>query len=1003
MLGLLCFGSANVQAQNGTPEGSVREISINKTTGTKYRSDGSVNQNSGAVAKWVSTAIPGLSIVYNNGVNNQMNITDTGINPAWNNDVNHTYAIRLTGDDAVRYKLVGYKAHSTKGKLITANAPTAVNLTFTTTLTDTTISYKNGPEVKEMTFKNGTNRTAPTDEWSDGRIVVLLQPMKVRKVVYVIKEAGQVVHTTDSILVRVGAATIPASVTRPATQLTLETQNVEETTTQVVVNAVFAAPFDKVSQEAGHKYFFHDNNPTKHYLNFTAGQTAILTTTAKQYNNSYYWTFKGNPYTGVSIKNVSNNGFLKKSGNNVIADATITEDQVKWDVNFNNVTFGSSYTLPANTTGFTLKYPGHNDPLNVNGGTLNLSFWSTADNNSLFLVERAPDTRIVYVVKNEGTEVLRDTAYVNYGPATIPTALQRPLTQLTLAQADQVIDANTQEVVVNAVFSAPFDKASQEAGKKYLVRDQNNHYINHQEGTSYTLNTTKNFPLAYQWQFEGNPYTGVSVKSVATNGYLKKNANDAFVVAQAGIAASEAKWEVNFNKVTPASYYTIPANTQGFTLKDVAYGQALNVQGGTFKLTFWDKIDGNSLFFVEPVPEDLKEMVIADFQAVAAAGSDLPFVLKGDAYNNFKTLYDAAVNKESAVTGDEYAAIRAIVEVQANYFLPETGYYRIKNASAAGGYICIDPSKTTEIDMLYATQSATNAQRDASTIVYVEKQPNGKYLLKTSGKTAAAVASNNKTVYANNGAVQEVTMSLAGLGKGYLQIGTHNEGFLFRWPDYGNRVHTYTKDYNGTGQWSFEPATTLTLPLNAHGGKSYATACFPFPVTISTEGVTAYNVEPQSGTTKTNTTALSGTIPAGTPMLLVSETAVDSVRFAIGTDAPASTEPAGTFKGNYMVKTVAASAVMTLGRSNEAPTEVGFYKFTGTKVPPFRAYFNTADLTTLLAGANGFSINFDDLTTGVNGVEVQTESTGSVYDLAGRKVTKATKGLYIINGKKVIR
>lgn len=996
MLGLLCFGSANVQAQNGTPEGSVREISINKTTGTKYRNNGSVNQDAGSVAKWVSTEVPGLSIVYNNGTVNQMGITDAGINPAWNNDVNHTYAIRLTGDDAVRYKLVGYKAHSTKGKLITVNAPTAVNLTFTTALTDTTISYTSGPEVKEMAFKNGTNRA---DEWANGRIVVLLQPMKVRKVVYVIKEAGQVVHTTDSMLVRVGVATIPASLTRPATQLTLETQNVEETTTQVVVNAVFSAPFDKVSQEAGQKYFLRDSS--NHYVNYTEGQSFILTTTTKQQTDNYLWTFQGNPYTGVSIRNVANAGYLKRSNTDVTANTSVSEEQAKWEVNFNNVTFSGA--RPANTTSFTLKDPTHNDPLNVNGGSLKLSFWGTVDNNSLFSVERAPDTRVAYVVRNEGEEIYRETIGVDYGPATIPTALQRPLTQLTLAQTDQVIDANTQEVVVNAVFSAPFDKVSQEAGKKYLVRDQNNHYINHQAGTVYTLNTTKNFPPSYQWQFEGNPYTGVSVKSVATNGYLKKNANDAFVVAQENIAASEAKWEVNFNKVNPAPYYTIPANTQGFTLKDVAYGQALNVQGGTFKLTFWDKIDGNSLFFVEPVPEDLKEMVIADFQAVATAGSDLPFVLKGDAYNNFKALYDAAVNKESAVTGDEYAAIRAIVEVQANYFLPETGYYRIKNASADGGYICIDPSKTTEIDMLYATQSVANAQRDASTIIYVEKQSNGKYLLKTSGKTVAATASNNKTIYANNAAVQEVTMSSAGLGKGYLQIGTDNQGFLFRWPEQANRVHTYTKDYLGNGAWSMEAATSLTLPLNAHGGKSYATACFPFPVTISTEGVTAYSVEPQSGTTKANTTALSATIPAGTPMLLVSETAVDSVRFAIGTDAPASTEPAGTFKGNYMVKTVAASAVMTLGRSNEAPTEVGFYKFTGTKVPPFRAYFNTADLTTLLAGANGFSLNFDDLTTGVNGVEVQTESTGSVYDLAGRKVTKATKGLYIINGKKVIR
>ncbi|MCI6642993.1 MAG: hypothetical protein MSH18_02165 [Bacteroidales bacterium] len=1000
MLGLLFVSAVSTKAQ--ITDGDPISIAINKTTGTKYR-NGAIDQNSNYVGRWVSTAVPGLSFEYNNGsgLANNLTITEANVNCAWMNGTNqsHQYIFRLTGESAVRYKLLGYDAHSTRGKLITTDAPTAVDHTFSATSSDVSVNYTS--EVGVMKFRNGINN--PGDMWVDGRITVRLQPMKVRKVVYVIKEAGQVVHTTDSILVRIGAATIPASVTRPATQLTLETQNVEETTTQVVVNAVFAAPFDKVSQEAGHKYFLHDNNPNKHYLNFTAGQTAILTTTAKQYNNSYYWTFKGNPYTGVSIKNVGNNGFLNKSGSNVIADATITEDQAKWNVNFNNVTFSSSYTLPTNTTGFTLKYPSHNDPLNVNGNTLNLSFWSTADNNSLFLVERAPDTRIAYVVKNEGTEVFRDSVYVNYGPATIPTALQRPLTQLTLAQEGQVINESTQEVVVNAVFSAPFDKASQDAGKKFIIRDKNNHYLSHQEGTAYTLTQVRNFPTAYQWLIKGNPYVGVTIQSAANNGYLKKNANDNFVIARTDVSATDAKWEVNFNNVRPHNNYDLTTPPGGFTLKDVVKGQALNVNGSNFKLSFWEYVDGNSLFYAELVPEDLKEMVIADFQAVDVAGSNNPFTLNEAAYSRFKNLYDAAVSKAGYVTPEEYSAIRLIVDSVTNYVLPESGYYRIKNANVTDRYMNLEGT------MLRVNKNRAEAQKDATTIIYVDKQADGTYLLKTSGRTLSVSNTNNgenKTVEASTATaiIQNVNMSLAGVGKGYLQFGTANLAYLFYWSAESHRVHTYSKDYDGTGQWSLERAKTVTVPLNSHEGKSYATACFPFPVSISTENVKAYNVVPQGATGRSNMEELATEIPVGTPMLLVSETAADSVTFTIGESAPTSTEPTtAAFKGNFLGRPVTANTLLTLGRSSSTPQKVGFYKYTGTTLAPFRAYFTAADLTALLAGANGFSLNFDDLTTGVSGVEVQTESTGSVYDLAGRKVTKATKGLYIINGKKVIR
>ena len=42
------------------------------------------------------------------------------------------------------------------------------------------------------------------------------------------------------------------------------------------------------------------------------------------------------------------------------------------------------------------------------------------------------------------------------------------------------------------------------------------------------------------------------------------------------------------------------------------------------------------------------------------------------------------------------------------------------------------------------------------------------------------------------------------------------------------------------------------------------------------------------------------------------------------------------------------------------------------------------------------------LTTGINDVAVKTADSNAVYDLQGRRVAKAVKGLYIMDGKKVV-
>ena len=82
--------------------------------------------------------------------------------------------------------------------------------------------------------------------------------------------------------------------------------------------------------------------------------------------------------------------------------------------------------------------------------------------------------------------------------------------------------------------------------------------------------------------------------------------------------------------------------------------------------------------------------------------------------------------------------------------------------------------------------------------------------------------------------------------------------------------------------------------------------------------------------------------------------------------------------------------------------KVGFFKVTGNEVkcPQYKCYLTVPDAT-----ARAFYFSSDDVETGINAVEIEeaTPANAVIYDLSGRRVQSAKSGLYIVNGKKVIK
>ena len=183
------------------------------------------------------------------------------------------------------------------------------------------------------------------------------------------------------------------------------------------------------------------------------------------------------------------------------------------------------------------------------------------------------------------------------------------------------------------------------------------------------------------------------------------------------------------------------------------------------------------------------------------------------------------------------------------------------------------------------------------------------------------------------------------------------------------------------------------INLNEVNGKSYASFYVDYPVKVTSEDVQVY-----TGTINGNslemTEAGDKIIPANVGVVLISETGATTAEISISDVAgdPKSSDLTGTTspidisstKSNYLV----------LGRDKDDQTKVGFYRPNGTQIPANKAYI-------YLAGGNvqGLAFNFDGATTDINNISATTDKQ-EIYDLSGRRVMKANKGLYIINGKK---
>lgn len=104
----------------------------------------------------------------------------------------------------------------------------------------------------------------------------------------------------------------------------------------------------------------------------------------------------------------------------------------------------------------------------------------------------------------------------------------------------------------------------------------------------------------------------------------------------------------------------------------------------------------------------------------------------------------------------------------------------------------------------------------------------------------------------------------------------------------------------------------------------------------------------------------------------------------------------GFFTGTYVANT-------TVPADNVFLADNMFWYSTGaTKIKAFRGYFEFYDVLDDKTATSRIVMNFDGEATGINSVLRDALNDGKVYDLNGRQVEKPGKGVFIVNGKKVV-
>lgn len=233
----------------------------------------------------------------------------------------------------------------------------------------------------------------------------------------------------------------------------------------------------------------------------------------------------------------------------------------------------------------------------------------------------------------------------------------------------------------------------------------------------------------------------------------------------------------------------------------------------------------------------------------------------------------------------------------------------------------------------------------------------------------------------------------------YLMANTNDKKF-----HNGTTAQIYYTSNNNTCAFAFEEAPQLnkikTTALTVDDvTANIATYSSPFPVVLPKE-VDAY-IAVSTGETIV-LKKITGALPKNTGVILSAEEATkEYIPTACTTEEVASIDANNKLVASTGNAIDASTQAYVLAKNTDTDNKAVFKILSSNTedraLAQYKAYLNLTGIQ-----AAKLSISFNDNVTAISNATLAQEKTSSIYDLSGRKSNKLQKGIYIVNGKKII-
>lgn len=426
-------------------------------------------------------------------------------------------------------------------------------------------------------------------------------------------------------------------------------------------------------------------------------------------------------------------------------------------------------------------------------------------------------------------------------------------------------------------------------------------------------------------------------------------------------------------------------NTIGFLYEEDTYGTS----GGGYTIVYKNysieyitdslysynaAVDRNTV-----VAEAIEAKTAAlDFDGGNYVGCVLPKA--EDAVNAAVDAYKAAPSREA------YEALNAILADLPQIKVEPNAWYRLRNTSRGNAQLYMKPAASAvtagtgslaSADQLFSFVPATNEGE------YYLYNGNYNYYLGSLGATET-----QPSVVTTTASAGLYTIESTNTGKSALvcvnKTGTHPAIHL---AGDNSRLVPWTSTAEAS-LWYIEPVESYSVTIDQYG---YLVANFPFDYQLP-EGLKAYTAG--GVITVDNVECVSimeydgATVYANTPVLL----AGDAGTYDLTVAANSGEEYTGhnEFKGTLKAASVSGADVFTYngGQLKKRSSSSG-------TIQANKAYYTSDSAASALL----FS---DQTTTAIETVTTDADGDGKFYDLGGRRVENPSRGIYIVNGRKVL-